>query len=411
MRKSFLLVALAALLVLAGAVSAQDQVTIVLMGHGSSTAEDAALNAQVAAFEAANPNIDVDLQIVPEYETVLQTTFAAGDPPNVFYVGQDKIDEYVAAGVIAPAGDNVEDVDDIYPSLVATYTFDGVFYCPAKDFSNLALEYNTDLFDQAGVAYPTNDWTWDDLRSAAQAIYEATGVPGIVVNADIDRWFAFYLQAGGQLYDEEGNFVFASDGANYDAAVAAVNFFQELQNAGWATTSQELGAGWSGEAFGNGQAAMTMEGNWIIQYLIDTFPELNWGAAQLPAGAGDMGVEATLTFSECYGVAADNDHPEESWLLVNFLTGVEGAARLAEGGFGPMPTRLSSGDAWLQNRGEAYAAFVEGAEFAVAPVLPPGFQEFRDTLGSNLQQVIDGNMTVEEAIEDARDVAAELMEE
>jgi multiple sugar transport system substrate-binding protein len=411
MRKSFLLVALAALLVLAGAVSAQDTVRITLMGHGSSTAEDETLNAQIALFEETYPNIDVDVQLVPEYDTVLQTSFAAGDPPNVFYVNQDKIDEFANAGVIAPAEDFVEDVDDIYPSLVETFTYGGTFYCPAKDFSNLALEYNKDLFDQAGVEYPTNDWTWDDLRTAAQTIYEATGVPGLVANADIDRWFAFYLQAGGQLYDEQGNWSFASDGTNYDAAVAATEFYNELQSQGWATTSQETGAGWAGEAFGQGQAAMTMEGNWIIQYLIDTFPDLNWGAAQLPAGTGDMGTEATLTFSECYGVAADNDHPEESWLLVNFLTGMEGAARLAEGGFGPMPTRLSSGEAWLTNRGEDFAAFVEGAEFAVAPVLPPGFQSFRDELGGNLQQVIDGNMTAEEAIEGAREVATEMMEE
>ncbi|MBE2272101.1 MAG: ABC transporter substrate-binding protein [Anaerolinea sp.] len=407
MRKSFLLVALAALLMLAGAVSAQDQVTITLMGHGSSTAEEAALRAQVDAFMAANPNIVVDLQIVPEYDTVIRTAFASGDYPEVFYVGQDALDEFAQAGVLAPAEDNVADVDDIFPSLVQTYTYDGVFYCPAKDFSNLALEYNVDMFDAAGVAYPTNDWTWEDLRAAAQQITEATGVPGLVVNPDIDRWFSFYLQAGGTLYDEEGNFVFASEGANYDAAVEAVTFFQELFANGWAVTSQQTGAGWSGDAFGQGLAAMTMEGNWIIQYLIDTFPEVNWGAVQLPAGMG--GTEATLTFSECYGVAADNEHPEESWALVNFLTGVEGAAALAEGGFGPMPTRLSSGDLWLESRGELGTAFVEGAEFAVAPVLPPGFQEFRDTLGGNLQQVIEGSMTVEEAIEDARDVADELI--
>jgi multiple sugar transport system substrate-binding protein len=405
----FLLLVLLLAFAVSGVSAQDDPVTLVLMGHSSSPAEDEALQAQIAAFEEAYPNIDVDVQLVPEYETVLQTSFASGDYPNVFYVGQEKIDEYVRAGVIAPVEDNLTDVEDIYPSLLTTYTYEGTLYCPAKDFSNLALEYNKDLFDEAGVEYPTADWTWDDLRAAAEQITENTEAVGIALNPDIDRWFALYAQAGGQLYDEDGNFVFGSEGANYDAAVAAMNFYADLYQSGLARTSSDLGAGWPGDAFGQGLAAMTIEGNWMIQYLLDTFPELNWGVAELPTGP--EGTRATLTFSECYGVAADNEHPEESWLLVDFLTGPEGAARLAEGGFGPMPTRASTGDLWLENRGEDYAAFVTGSEYALAPVMPPGFQEFRDTLGGNIQQVAEGNLEAEEAVEEAVEVAQELLEE
>src|SRR5690606_25314364 len=298
----------------------QDQVTIRLWGHGSSPAEEAALNAQIAAFEEAYPDIDVELLISPEYDTQLQAAFASGDYPEVFYVGQDKVDEFADAGVLAPAEDNVEDVDDIYPALVETFTYNGTFYCPAKDFSNLTLEYNIDMFDEAGVDYPTADWTWDDLRAASEQITEATGTPAFVVELNIDRWFAFYVQAGGTFYDEDGNFVFASEGENADAAVEAMEFFVGLFEDGLAVTPQDVGAGWAGEAFGQGAAAMTMEGNWIIQFLLDSYPDLNWASAELPAGPGG---EGTLTFSECYGVAADNAHPEESWQLVNFLTNRE----------------------------------------------------------------------------------------
>lgn len=389
-------------------VQAQDQVTITLMGHSSSTAEDEALNAQVALFEEQNPNIDVDVQLVPEYETVIQTAFASGDYPEVFYVGQSNLAAYADSGVLAPVGDNVADLDDVYPSLLTTYTYNGELYATPKDFSNLALEYNTDIFDEAGVDYPTADWTWDDLRAAAEQITEATGQPALALNPDIDRWFAFYLGAGGTLYDEDGNWVFGSEGANHDAAVQAVDFYAGLYQDGLSTTSQDLGAGWPGEAFGNGSVAMTIEGNWIIQYLLDTYPDLNWGVTEVPAGPAG---EATLTFSEAYGVAADNEHPEESWALVNFLTGEEGAARVAEGGFGPMPTRLSAADAWLENRGEEYEAFVAGGEYAVAPVTPPNFTEFRTALGNGLTAAFEGSATGEDVVTDAVEVSTELMEE
>lgn len=412
MRKFLILTGLLSLVLvlsLSGIALAQDDVTITLMGHGSSPAEEQALRAQVDAFMEANPGITVDVQLVPEYETVIRTAFASGDYPEVFYVGQDAVDEYARAGVLAePPEGAIADVEDIYPSLVDTFTYDGVLWCAAKDFSTLALEYNTDLFDQAGVDYPTADWTWDDLKNAATTITEETGTPGLTVSNDIMRWFAFYVEAGGTFYDDEGNFVFGQGDENMQAATDALQLYVDLRDAGALSTPAELGAGWAGEAFGQGGAAMTLEGNWVIQYLEDNFPDLNWGVSELPQGPAGKG---TLVFSECYGVAADNDHPDESWALVDFLTGPEGAQRVAEGGFGVMPARASAGDLWLQTRGEEFQPFVTGAEYAVAPVFPPGYQEFTDALGNNIQQVLEGQMDVTEAIEGAVSVAQELSDE
>lgn len=393
-------------LALSSAVMAQDDVvTIRLAGASSSEAENAAVEAQVAAFEAANPDIDVVVEFSPEYDTTLQTAFASGDYPNVFYVGQAKVAEYANAGVLDPAADHLTDPDDLYESLRNVFTVDGTFYCPPKDFSVLGLEFNRDLFDEAGVEYPTADWTWDDLAAAAQTITEETDAVGLVAPSDLDRWLAFYVQAGGQLYDEEGNFIFGQD----EAAVEALEFYTGLHAAGYAATPAALGAGWSGEALGTGAAAMALEGNWIIQYMLDTYPDVNWGVTQLPAAPD--GTEGTLTFSVCLAVGVDNEYPEQSWRLVDFLTGLEGEQMVAESGFGPAPSRASQADLWLESRGEEYSAFVEGAEFAVAPITPAGFQTFRDTLNNGIQQVIDGTMSAEDAISDAVDVAEELAEE
>jgi multiple sugar transport system substrate-binding protein len=402
---------LVAALALVGVVAAQDPVTIILMGHGSSPAEEEALNAQVAAFMEANPNITVDVQLVPDYDTVLQTAFASGDYPNVFYVGQSNFRNFVESGVIANGAGSIESPEGFYPALTSIYTYDGDLYCPPKDFSNLALEYNTDLFDAAGVEYPNADWTWDDLQAAAQALADSGTLPeGTVpfaMNPDIDRVFAFYSQAGGQFYDDEGNFVFGQ-GDNFDAAVAALDFTGGLAQAGLTASSSDLGAGWTGEAFGQAKAAMTMEGNWIVGYLNDTFPELNWGTTTLPAGPGG---DATLTFSEAYCVGADNDHPDESWALVNFLTNEAGAAFIAENGFGPMPSRTAASEAWLAAVGDVGQAFVDGSDVAVAPVTPAGFGEFRDALGNALGEVFRGNIDSADAVDQAVAVAEELANE
>lgn len=391
-------------------VAAQDQVKVDY-AIAASPAELAAVEAQVALFEAANPDVDVVVTALPEYDTQLQASFASGDYPDVFYVGQANFASYAEAGVIAPAQDKI-DMSGIYQSLQDTFTYDGTVYCPAKDFSLLALEYNKDMFDAAGLDYPTADWTWDDLASAAAALTTDEHV-GFVVNPDMDRWLAFYLQAGGELYDEDGAFMW-----DEAAATVAAQTFGDLFASGSAKTSSDLGAGWPGEAFGKGQAAMTIEGNWMIGYLLDQFPDVNWAVAEMPAGPeGDKG---TLTFTVCLGVGADSPAAEQdaAFRLVDFLTNDEGAKQVAEQGFGPIPSRPAGAETyvayWVDRFAEtgsdaaSFQNYINGAEYAVAPILPVGYADFRDVLNNGLNEVKNGNMTAEDLAAEVADVVADL---
>ncbi|NWF69416.1 MAG: sugar ABC transporter substrate-binding protein [Chloroflexi bacterium] len=416
-----LLLAVLLLMTLGSAATAQD--VSLEMWIAASPEELEAVEAQVQLFRDANPGITVTVSAQPEYDTQLQTAFAAGDYPDVFYVGQGKFVEYVEAGVLYNGNDMIENPDGLYPALRNTFTYDGSLYCPAKDFSTLAIQYNRDMFDAAGLDYPTADWTWDDLRAAAIALTNENQV-GLIANADLDRWYAFYVQAGGHLYDEEGNFIFEAD-----PALQALQLYADLHQGGYAATSADLGAGWPGEAFGQGKGAMTLEGNWIISYLLNNFPELNWGAAEMPIGPGsamseemgEMAGRGTLTFTVCLAVGANTEFPTEAWSLVNFLTGEEGAALVAETGFGPMPSRPSAAQLYIDSftmRAEGtgldastLTAFTEGGNYAVAPIMPPGFQPFRDELNQGIQAVIDGTDTAEAVVENVAGVAQELIEE
>ena len=72
---------------------------------------------------------------------------------------------YASQGALVPIQPLVDDgsIDaDAYPeSLRRIYTFDGKVYGIPRDFDTIALFYNKDLFDAAGVEYPTGDWTWE----------------------------------------------------------------------------------------------------------------------------------------------------------------------------------------------------------------------------------------------------------
>jgi multiple sugar transport system substrate-binding protein len=334
-------------LTMSGIAVAQDVVVLQVWTGSSSPVENEAKEAQVADFEAANPGIDVELLISPDYGTQIQAAFASGDYPDVFTVGQFEFPSLADSGVLLPAGDRIEAPDDLYPGLVAAFTdADGNTYCVPKDFSTLALLYNTDHFDAAGVAYPTSEWTWDDMAAAAATISEnVEGVTGLSAAADHNRWMAFFYGNGASLFDESGAVV-----VNSPEGVAALDFYGSfIANGTGAVPSDLDGSGWNGEAFGRGLAAMTIEGNWAIGYLQNDFPDLNWGVAEIPLSPS--GVRGTLTFTECWAVGATTEHPDEAWALVNALTGVDGAMDVATAGFGVMPARPSAATTWLETRG------------------------------------------------------------
>jgi multiple sugar transport system substrate-binding protein len=394
------------LLLSAGLVNAQDQTVIRAWTGSSSPVENEFKEAQVAAFEEANPDIDVELLISPDYGTQLQTAFASGDYPEVFTVGQFDFPTFVDSGVIANGSEQIEAQDDIYPGLAAAFSVDGELYCVPKDFSTLGLLYNKDLFDAAGVEYPTSDWTWDDLQSASETLTSGD-VVGASIAADRNRWLALFYGNGAQVFDADGNPV-----VNSPEAVASLDAYAGLVSSGVAKTPADLNAGWNGEAFGQGKAAMTIEGNWAIGYLNETFPDLNWGVAEIPMAPGAEG-HGTLTFTECWAVGANAEgaEAEAAWKLVNFFTGTEGAAMVADQGFGVMPARPSAADAWLATAGEDYQAFVTGADYAIAPIFPLGYADFTKVIDDGLNEVLAGSKTPQELLDEAQEVAVEIHDE
>uniref|UniRef100_A0A7C1JSC6 ABC transporter substrate-binding protein n=1 Tax=Caldilinea aerophila TaxID=133453 RepID=A0A7C1JSC6_9CHLR len=385
----------------AGQPAAPGVINLQLMGWASSDAENVRLQEVVDGWNAANSDIQVTLNLVPDYDTKLQTSLAGGAPPDIFYVDSFRLPDLAAANALLPIGDQMTDVDDFYPSLREAFTVDGVFYCPPKDFSTLALEYNTDLFDAAGLAYPTPDWTWDDLRAAAEALTDKdAGVVGFAINPDFARWIAFLYQAGGEVATPD----FSAMTLNSPEALTAMEFYVGLVRDGFAAPASDLDSGWPGEAFGKARAAMTMEGNWIVPYLKDQFPDLKYGVTELPAGPAG---KATMAFTVCYGVAANGRNTEAATKVVDYLTGPVGMKAWTDLGLA-MPTRQSLREGWLAMYPEL-EPFLNGAEYARKWQFRPGFADVLDTINSGLQEAFSGLKTPQQVLDEAQSVGEQVL--
>src|SRR5690606_29825896 len=182
-----------------------DKVTITYSNFISNGGNEENLATIVKAFEKENPDVKVDVTTLPyaDYFTALQTDLAGGTVSDVVDIEFANYAAYQANGVLAPL-DGV-DTDLYQASLADAYATDGTQYALPSSFSNVVLFYNADLFDAAGLDYPTAEWTWADEQKAAEALTDsAAGIWGDYQPISYHEFYKVLAQAGGDFLNEDG---------------------------------------------------------------------------------------------------------------------------------------------------------------------------------------------------------------
>lgn len=321
--------------------------------------------------------VEVDVQPASDMNQQLSQGFAAGNPPDVFWVDASLLPTYADAGNLWPYGDEMTDVD-FYPALVDSFTYDDQLYCAPKDFSNLGLVINTDMWAAAGLTdadIPTN---WDELQTVAQQL-TTPEVAGLVIGDTRDRVGAFMVQAGGWITNADQTEMTIDS----PEAIAGLTEVQELLESGAAKFPKQVDSGWGGEAIGTGKAAMTIEGNWFKSAAGADYPDLNWRVAELPEGPAGKG---TLTFTQCWAIAEASSQKEDALDFVKSLYTPEIQTDLA-GRFGVMPSIESAREQYIATVPEAEQAWLAGADYAQGPVSAVGMDPVMKDLDTLIQQL------------------------
>ncbi|MFD4422390.1 extracellular solute-binding protein [Agromyces sp. NPDC058484] len=324
-------------------------------GQAETTAVEEAANAW--ADETGNT---VEVIAANELVQQLGQGFAGGDPPDLFYGPWDQFQTYASQGFLEPYAENLENADQFIPALREQFSYDGTFTCAPKDFSTLGLQINTDAWAAAGLTDADIPTDWESLTAAAQKLTTPEQV-GLSFGREYARLGVFMNQAGGGvLTDDE---ITADSPEN----VEALSYVQSLIDAGSLKWPQDLEAGWAGEAFGLGKAAMVIEGPWIEGAMKNDFPDRKYLTVELPAGPDGP---STFAFSNCWGIPAGSETLEATVSLVEHLTSEEQQLAFAEA-FGVIPSIESAAEAYAEQFPDN-EAFVTGVEYAVGPVAFPG---------------------------------------
>ena len=351
----------------------------VLIGS-SGDAETNAVNDAVAAWSEES-GTEAEVIVASDLNQQLSQGFSSGEPADVFYLSTDALAGYASNGSLLAYGDELENKDDFYPSLVQAFTYEDQFYCAPKDFSTLQLVINTDMWEEAGLTDDDIPTTWEELASVAEQLTDDDTV-GLAMGAEYQRVGAFMTQAGSNLMNDDNTEATADSPENLEA----LEFVQEQLQAGSFALTPDIDAGWGGEAFGTEKAAMTIEGNWITGAMQNDYPDVEYTVAELPEGPAGKG---TLQFTNCWGIAADSDNVEGARALVEYLTSTEQQLAFSQA-FGVMPSIQSAADQW-SSENELLVPFLNGADYAKTPPTIEGASDVVADFNSQIASLKDGD--------------------
>ncbi len=372
-------------------------VTISYTNFISNDGNEDNLQTIVDAFEAENPDITVDVTTLPygDYGTALQTDLAAGTVSDVFDIEFSNYASYQANGVLAPL--EVADAAAYRPSLLEAYSTDGTSYALPSSFSAVVLYYNKDLFDAAGLDYPTNDWTWADEDAAATALTDqAAGVWGDHQPVSFYEYYKALAQNGGDFLNADGTAVAFNTPEGVEAAEWLVG------KSGRTMPTIEQGQGtpdFDTNLFKDGKLGMLHTGIWVFGAVADV--PFGWDIAVEPGNS----TQASAVFSNAVGVSATSEHIAAATKWAEFLTSSTTMvdARLDSGWELPPISDEAKLATYLDKTDPAnrQAVFDSLDGIALPPVVAKGQSEMQDIMGEELVEAQAGRKTVQEALDSA----------
>jgi multiple sugar transport system substrate-binding protein len=361
------------------------------------------LDAMIAAFEAANPDITVKVETAPfdQYFTKLQTLIAGSTAPDVFELNYENFVSYASKGVLmdlTPMADaSPEVVERYYPLAYQAFSLDGKQYGLPESFSNVVLFYNKELFDAAGVDYPAPEWTWQDELAAAQKLTNAeAGVWGEFSPIQFWEFYKTVTQNGCSVLSEDRTQVTINEPGCVEALTWMID---KINTHKISPTDAEMAGISDGDMFKQGNLAMLRTGIWMFSSFADA--PFTWDIALEPGNTQ----KAHHFFSNGVAVSSTTPNAEAAWKWAEFLTSSPEAAQIRVAASWELPALTDQAlfDEWLAIEPPASREVVfEALESLVTPPVIEKQSQMQDAVNLLLEQAKSGAITPQEALDQAK---------
>ena len=304
-----------------------DDDALIIGRWGGNDQETAAFNDMLDGFKEMYPDVEVEERIYTDFNTEIQAEIIAGNGPDVFYVDAFMAPFFIEQGLLAELDTEEYAIADFYDNLTGAFKQDGKYYAIPKDYSTLALYYNTDVVDG------------DDIPADLADVVDATFLDTLTLKDGMDVAMTVNVDLARNMYiaQTDGSSIIDNDRSNMadSGVVANLDFWFEALKAGSVKRPADIGQGWNGDAFGNEKTAIMIEGNWVVGHLNNNFPDLNYEVMEIPTIDG---VEGSMLFTVGWGLNAQASNAQAGANFIQYATGFDGMKKWA-GGSGVLPSR------------------------------------------------------------------------
>ena len=384
------------------------QITLRGMHWTSSTAEQNRSNDRFLEFSKQNPNIKIQFEWYPQgFAEKLTALFASNDAPDFFanYVGD--LGLRVQNGYMAPLTpffnrDGFDKNADLMPNAVVK--FKGDVYGIVHVIQPQVLFFNKDLFDKAGVPYPNDNWTWQDMADAARklTVKDASGKIiqyGFQYDEYCRLWISHFQSNGGQAFDNRDNPTKVT--FNNDLGVESAQYLYDLvQSLNVSPPPGIAGVLGHRDSFANGIVAMILDGSWMNTQFAQK-EGMKYGVALVPKGRVTRGGWIAPTH---YAMSATTKNKEAVWTFLKWWFSYDNTMSFS--GYGDaimsagMPVWKSSYKDPAFKPDEQVSKIAQQVEYSVPDMT---FQLFGtwywDTLNVGLQEMVGNKIAPKTAIE------------
>lgn len=362
-------------------------------------------------FMDANPGIKVtDINNTwGDHQTIVPTWAAAGQLPDVLYVHGSRAFPWAKEGITVDIlsraqADTAFDLAGMFQEAVRLYRYQEGLNALPYDHGPVILGYNKDLFDAAGVDYPAEDWTMDDLKAAMMKFVK----PG-------EQWgfggyygsIGFGNEAGGAhlfpweaaLFNEDENGLVIDS----DQARTALNYWFDLMHKDHAIIDGVESTGFPGGVPESGTVAMFGLATWGTPSMLAN-ASFAWDVAPWPKGT----VQSTGSFGSGYGATRDSKNLDAAWRFLSAYLSVDGMKFMwGESGRGS-PAREAAYQSYLDSgkapdHGQYFLDALKNYAVTGRPYSSATGPQVMDVVNQNGTLLNTGDITVDEFISNVVD--------
>ena len=360
----------------------------------------------------AKTGIQTKISVVrwADYWTAMEAAAQGGQLPDVFWMHSNESERYMSNDMLLDLTDKIKNSEVIkmenYPKDIwGLYSYEGKNYAVPKDIDTIALWYNKKLFDEAGLSYPTADWTWDDVTEAARKLKKDDG----------SQYGLFLKPAKNQacynkLILEHGGFILNKDktksGFDDPKTIEAMKIVETWVKEGLIPSAETMAENAEDVLFQSGKAAMCFQGSWMIAaHKNNEYSLANADCIELPK-AKTTGRRVSIYNGLGWAAAKNTKHPEEAWKLIEYLGSEEAQRKQASLGV-TMSAYKGTSEEWAKSAPfnlQAYLNMMEDME-----ILPYSRSTiaWEDENNALVTKVYTGELTMEEA---CKKMAAQMNE-